>query len=84
MKIHVQHQDDEKLIECQQVDEISGLRDKIGKLDKAVFFGNGKPAIVTQLATIQQTIQALTWLAAVTLTAVIGQVVFLAFKTIAK
>lgn len=84
MKIHVQHQDGEKLIECQQVDEISGLRDKIGKLDKAVFFGNGNPAIVTQLATIQQTIQALTWLAAVTLTAVIGQVVFLAFKTIAK
>lgn len=84
MKIHVQRAEGDGLVECQQVDEMAALKEKVCKLDKTVFFGNGKPALVTQMATVQQTIYALTWLAAATLTAVIGQVVFLAFKTIAK
>lgn len=84
MKIHVQRTEGDGLIECQQKDEIASLKEKITKIDKTLFLGNGKPSMMTQMAVMQQTIYALTWLAAVTLTAVIGQIVFLAFKALAK
>ena len=84
MKIHVQRTEGDNLIECQQVDEIASLKEKVVKIDKTLFLGNGKPSILSQMAVMQQAIYALTWLAGVTLAAVIGQIVFLAFRMIAK
>lgn len=84
MKIHVQRTEGDGLIECQQTDEIASLKEKVVKIDKTLFLGNGKPSMMAQMAVMQQAIYALTWLAGVTLAAVIGQIVFLAFKALAK
>lgn len=70
--------------ECVQEDAIADLRAKTAKLDKAVFFGNGTPPVITQLATLTQSVSALTKLAWITLAAVITQLIYLAFDKLAK
>lgn len=80
MKVHVPSENVSEMPECQQVEEIGALKEKVSKIDKTLFFGNGVPAVTVQLATMKQNIDALTKLAWITLAAVIGQVVFLVFK----
>ena len=83
MKVHVERNEGSnvaRVTECQQEGAIEGLGRKVNDLDKAVFRGNGHPALVTQTATNTQAINALTRIAWVTLTAVIGEAVLLVFK----
>lgn len=85
MKIHAERQGDTvELSKCQQGDVIETLAEKVAKIDKTLFFGNGVPAVMVQLATINQMMRALGWLVGGTCMAVIGQIVFLVFRTIAK
>jgi hypothetical protein len=65
---------------CQQTDEIDCLKREMGSVNKALFLGNGQPPLVTQTATNTQAINALTRLAWVTLTAVVGEAVLLVFR----
>jgi hypothetical protein len=67
-----QHKDG---IDCKQGDKIDRLEQEMGKLNKAVFFGNGQPSVLAQLAVLRQIIMTLSWLVGVTCTAVIGQIV---------
>ena len=69
-----------RVTECQQADEVEGLRREMGVVNKTLFRGNGQPALVTQTATNTQAINALTRLAWVTLTAVVGEAVLLVFR----
>ena len=83
MKIHVERvpgSDVGRVVECQQTDEIDGLRREMGRVNKTLFLGNGQPPLVTQTATNTQAINALTRLAWVTLTAVVGEAVLLVFR----
>jgi len=80
MRVHVDPKQLASAPKCLQDDKIGDLEEKIAKIDKTVFFGNGSPSVVTQLATQGQTIRALVWLVAATCAAVIGQVVFLIFR----
>jgi len=59
------------------------LRRGLEDVDKALFRGNGRPSLVTQTATNTQAISALTRIAWITLTAVIGEAVLLVFKIFA-
>jgi hypothetical protein len=47
----------------------------LSKLTKAMFFGNGHPSVLAQLAVMRQSIQALSWLVGITCVAVVGQIV---------
>jgi hypothetical protein len=67
-----QHEDG---VDCKQGDKIDRLDQETSKLNKAVFFGNGQPSILSQLAVMRQSIMALSWLVGVTCAAVIGQIV---------
>ena len=81
MKVHVERSGENALVsECQQAEEIRGLQEKLYDVDKALFRGNGQPSIVAQTATNTQAISALTRIAWITLTAVIGEFVLLVFK----
>ena len=83
MKVHVERSgENARVVECQQADEVLGLRRKIDDVDKALFRGNGQPSIVSQTATNTQAISALTRIAWITLTAVIGEFVLLVFKLV--
>jgi len=83
MKIHVERapgSDVARVVGCQQEDEINTLKREMGSINKALFIGNGRPAMVAQVATNSQAIGALTRLAWVTLTAVVGEAVLLVFR----
>ncbi|MDD4174748.1 MAG: hypothetical protein PHN34_10985 [Kiritimatiellae bacterium] len=83
MKVHVDRisgSDAARVAECQQADEIEGLRREMGHVNKTLFLGNGQAPLVTQTATNTQAIGALTRLAWVTLTAVVGEAVLLVFR----
>ena len=83
MKVHVERNEGSSaahVVECQQEDAITDMGRKVDGLDKAVFRGNGQPSLVSQTATNTQAINALTRLAWVTLTAVIGEAVLLVFR----
>lgn len=71
-------------IDCQQTEKIVGIERELGALNTAVFRGNGKPSLVSQMAVVDAKINALCWVAGVTLAAVLGQVVILFFKMIGK
>jgi hypothetical protein len=62
-------------IDCKQGDKIDRMDQDMSKLTKAMFFGNGQPSVLSQLAVMRQSIQALSWLVGVTCAAVIGQIV---------
>jgi len=62
-------------IECKQEDNIERLNQEMAKLNKTVFYGNGQPSIVAQLAVFARSMQVLSWLVGVTCVAVIGQIV---------
>lgn len=66
--------------ECSQEEKLTVHDRELSHLNQAVFFGNGSPSIVSQLATLRQTVMALCWLVAVTCTAVIGNVVVMLLK----
>ena len=66
--------------ECSQEEKLSVHDRELMHLNQAVFFGNGSPSIVSQLATMRQTVTALCWLVAVTCGAVITNVVVVFFK----
>lgn len=51
-KVHTTPQGER--FDCQQEDAVDILNRKVDKLDKCVFFGNGKPGLTTQMATLQQ------------------------------
>ncbi len=83
MKVHVERNEGSSaahVVECQQEGAIADMGRKVDGLDKAVFRGNGQPSLVSQTATNTQAINALTRLAWVTLTAVIGEAVLLVFR----
>ena len=83
VKVHVDRvlgSDAARVSDCQQVDELESLKREIGHVNKALFLGNGQPPLVTQMATNTQAISALTRLAWVTLTAVVGEAVLLVFR----
>jgi hypothetical protein len=61
--------------DCKQGDKIDRLEQEMGRLNKAVFLGNGQPSVLSQLAVLRQMVQALAWLVGVTCAAVIGQIV---------
>jgi len=67
--------------ECLQKDKLMTHDRELSHLNQAVFFGNGSPSIVSQLATLRQTVFALCWLVTVTCTAVIGNVVVMLMRT---
>jgi hypothetical protein len=71
-------------VDCQQAEKITGIERELGDLNTAVFRGNGKPSLVAQMAVLDAKINALCWVAAVTLAAVLGQVVILFFRMIGK
>jgi len=62
-------------IDCKQGDKIDRLDQEMAKLNKAMFFGNGQPSVISQLAVMRQSIQALSWLVGITCCAVVGQIV---------
>ena len=62
-------------MECSQGDKIDRLDQEMAKLNKAMFFGNGQPSVLAQLAVMRQSIMALSWLVGVTCVAVVGQIV---------
>jgi hypothetical protein len=62
-------------MQCSQGDKITRLDQEMAKLNKAMFFGNGQPSVLSQLAVMRQTIQALSWLVGITCCAVVGQIV---------
>ena len=66
--------------ECLQKDNLMMHDRELSHLNQAVFFGNGTPSIISQLATLRQTVMALCWLVAVTCTAVIGNVVVMLMR----
>lgn len=66
--------------ECKQAQNIKTLWEKMDKVNTVLFEGNSKPSIQTQLATIQLTLRALTWVTGVVAAALIAQVVSLIFK----
>lgn len=70
--------------ECDQSDKISGIEREVGRLNTAVFLGNGTPSIVAQLAVIRQAVNALCWLVGGVCMAVIGQIVILLFRAMGK
>ena len=84
MKIHVERNEGERLIECQQTEEIAALKSKVEKLDKTMFFGNGEPSIKVQLATQRQNIDALTRISWIVVTAVIGQLCYMVFQALSR
>jgi hypothetical protein len=65
----------EEGVDCRQADKIERLDQEMSKLNKAMFFGNGHPSVLAQLAVMRQSIMALSWLVGVTCAAVIGQIV---------
>jgi hypothetical protein len=65
----------EEGVDCRQADKIDRMDQDMSKLTKAMFFGNGQPSVLSQLAVMRQSIQALSWLVGVTCAAVIGQIV---------
>jgi len=81
-KVHTTPQGER--FDCQQEDAVDLLNRKVEKLDKCVFFGNGKPGLTTQMATLQQSQAAVCRVAWITLAAVIGQLVYLFFDKMAK
>lgn len=82
MKVHLEPKGDP--FKCAQEESIENLQEKVQKLDKTVFFGNGKPGLTTQMATLQQSQAAVNRVAWITLAAVIGQLVYLFFDKIGK
>lgn len=66
---------------CTQENRLVSAERDLGRLNKAVFFGNGEPSITSQMAVLRKTVAALCWLVAVTCAAVITQIVVLWFKT---
>lgn len=70
--------------ECTQSENIEGIKRELGKLNTAVFYGNGQPSLTTQMAVISKTVYALVWVASVTLAAVISQAIILFFKMAQK
>ena len=65
---------------CKNESRITTAERELGKLNDAVFYGNGKPPILAQLAVLKWAVTSVLWLAGMTLTAVVGQVVYLWFK----
>jgi hypothetical protein len=82
MKVHTTPKGER--FECQQQAAVDILNRKVEKLDKCVFFGNGKPSLTTQMATLQQSQAAVCRVAWITLAAVIGQLVYLFFDKFSK
>jgi hypothetical protein len=71
-------------VDCQQSEKHETIERELGDLNKAVFRGNGKPSLTSRMEVVDAKINALCWVAAATLAAVIGQVVVLFFKMIGK
>jgi hypothetical protein len=71
-------------VDCQQADKIDGIERELGSLNTAVFRGNGKPSLISQMAVVDAKINGLCWVAGITLGAVIGQMVILFFRMIGK
>ena len=87
MKVHVERNEGSSsahVVECQQEGAVADMGRKVNDLDKAVFRGNGQPSLVSQTATNTQAINALTRIAWITLTAVIGEFVLLLFNVVLK
>jgi hypothetical protein len=88
MKIHSAHSsaraahDDPR--ECDQAEKIESIEREIGDLNKAVFRGNGKPSLISQVAVMDSKINAICWLVTATCGAVIVQLVVLFFRLIGK
>ena len=66
--------------ECIQSETVKEMSDRISKIDRTLFFGNGHPSVLTQLATISLTLRALTWMTSILAGAVVIQIVSLWFK----
>jgi hypothetical protein len=65
----------EEGVDCRQADKIDRMDQEMSKLNQAMFFGNGQPSVLAQLAVLRQIIMTLSWLVGVTCAAVIGQIV---------
>jgi hypothetical protein len=63
------------VVDCKQADKIDRMDQEMSKLNQAMFFGNGQPSVLAQLAVLRQIIMTLSWLVGVTCAAVIGQIV---------
>lgn len=44
-------------------DEIKTLREEVRELAKHMHIGNGKPGLTTRIATVEQSLKVITWLA---------------------
>lgn len=74
------HANEQRDFTCIQEPDVSMLKEKVAKIDKTLYFGNGEPSVIVQLATQRQTVSAITRLAWITLAAVIGQLAYLFFQ----
>lgn len=73
-----------QVVECQQADKIESIERELCDLNKAVFRGNGKPSLISQMAVVDAKINALCWLVGGTCMAVIGQIVYAVCRSIFK
>lgn len=62
-------------VECKQGDNIDAIKEQLGALNKAVFFGNGRPSVMAQMEVLRDQMAKLCWLVGVTCAAVLGQIV---------
>lgn len=70
--------------DCKQEDRLTTCERELGDLNKVVWRGNGTPSLVAQMAVMSQTVKALCWLVGGACMAVLGQIVVLVFRAVAK
>jgi len=66
--------------ECLRAETLATMERELGTLNKTVFLGNSKPSLVTQIATMQQTLNGMLWTLRAVAVAVIAQIVLAFFK----
>ena len=64
--------------DCIQRDNIAAILKRVATIDRALFFGNGHPSLVTQIATITLQLRAINWGIRLLATTIIVQLVGLA------
>ena len=65
---------------CYHTDDFVVIKENQAKIEKTLYFGNGHPSIITQLAMIRQTLNVVCWIGSIVAGATIVQLVALAFS----
>lgn len=67
--------------ECTQADAIKEIQGNVSTINKTLYFGNGHPSLVTEIATIKQMLRGLCWLTALMLGTTLGGVLSKVLQT---